>query len=46
MKSQIQRKKTECWHCGITNANIFSKKKASHEGTTTFLGQKIMRRLF
>ena len=44
MKSQIQKKK-EWWDCGITNTNIL-KKKASHEGTKTFLGQKIMGRLF
>ena len=42
MKSQIQKKK-EWWDCGITNTNIL-KKKASHEGTKTFLGQKIMGR--
>ena len=39
MKSQIQKKKKkEKWNCGITNANIFPK-KASHEGTKTFLGK-------
>ena len=37
MKSQIQKK--EWWNCGITNTNIFPK-KASHEGTKTFFGQK------
>ena len=45
MKSQIQKKKKEWWNCGITNTNIFPK-KASHEGTKTFLGKEIMGRLF
>ena len=43
MKSQIKKK--EWWSRGITNTNIFQK-KASHEGTKTFLGKKIMGRLF
>ena len=50
MKSQISKKKKrkkEWWNCGITNGstNIFPK-KASHKGTKTFLGEKIMGRLF
>ena len=43
MKSQIR--KNEWWNCGITNMNIFLK-KASHEGTKTFLGKEIVVRLF
>ena len=43
MKSQIQKKKKK--NCGITNTNIFQKKKA-HEGTKTFLDKEIMGRLF
>ena len=38
MKSQIKNK--EWWNCGITNTNIFPK-KASQEGTKTFLGKKL-----
>ena len=47
MKSQIRKKKKkkEWWNCGITNTNIFPK-KASNERTKTFLGKKIMGRLF
>ena len=44
MNSQIQKKKKK-WNGGITNTTIFPK-KASHEGTKTFLGKKIMARLF
>ena len=44
MKSQIKKK--EWWNCGITNTNIFPKKKKAHEGTKTFLDKKIMGRLF
>ena len=39
MKSEIQKKKK---NCGITNTNIVPK-KASHEGTKTFLGKKSYR---
>ena len=44
MKSQIHKKKNG----GIVELPIptFFKKKASHEGTKTFLSKKIMRRLF
>ena len=46
MKSQIQKKKKKKKkNCGITNTNIFLK-KASHEGTKTFLGKKNMGTLF
>ena len=46
MKSQIQKKlKKKWWNCGITNTNIFQK-KASNDWTKTFLGKKIMERLF
>ena len=50
MKSQILKKKKEKrkerWNCGITNTNIFFKKKLLMSGTKTFLAQKIMERLF
>ena len=44
MKSQIHKKKNG----GIVELPIptFFKKKASHEGTKTFLSKKIMGRLF
>ena len=47
MKSQIQKKK-EKKNGGIVELLIptFFQKKASHEGKKTFLGQKIMVRLF
>ena len=48
MKSQIpkkKKKKKKKKNCGITNSNIFQK-KASLEGTKTFLGKEIMGRLF
>ena len=43
MKPQIKKK--ERWNCGISNINIFPK-KASHEGTKTFGGKKLIGRLF
>ena len=50
MKSQIQKKKTKKKNGGIVellihSTNIFPK-KTSHEGTKTFLGKKIIGRLF
>ena len=46
MKSQIQKKKKK--NGGIVELLIptFFQKKASHEGTKTFLCKKIMGRLF
>ena len=48
MKSQIQKKKKEEKNGGIVELLIptFFQEKASHEGTKTFLGKKIMERLF
>ena len=41
---KFEKKKKK--NCGITNTNIFQKKKASHEGKKLFLGKEIMGRLF
>ena len=44
MKSQIKKK--ECWNRRITNTNIFPKKASHDERTKTFLGKKILGKLF
>ena len=40
MKSQIKKKK-EWWNCGITNTNIFQKKKLLMRGQKLFYVKKL-----